>query len=177
MVKAKFSASGVFSLAVSFVLLTGFCFLAYGCLSAVFGSGYIFGRIAIAQSGAVAGGIIFTLLAALLVYVFRRFISFIDIDTEAKTITFRNILTIHSKTYQFADLTGFFDTYSVSKSGAYKNIYLLNQNKAEKIISGFYFANMDELQAALSGMPYLGMQKDSGKISRRALVNKSILDF
>ena|SRR5947209_3259137 len=107
MVKAKFSASGIFSLAVSFVLLAGCCLLAFGCFAAAFGSGHIFGRIVISEGGAIVGGIIFTSLAAVLVYVFRRFVFFINIDTKIKTITFRNILATQSQTYGFSEFTGF----------------------------------------------------------------------
>ncbi len=63
-----------------------------------------------------------------------------------------------------------------AKGGSYKVLYLLKDKKAEKIITGFYYENIDELHAAISSIKYLGFKKDFSSIARKALFNKPIID-
>ena len=176
MVKAKFSSSGILSLVISLFLVVGLCFLVYALLSAAIGNGHIFNKVKIVPFDAIIVSLILCFFVFILLYVFQRFVFFITVNTDEQTITFRNVLTTKTYHYQFSDFDGFFDTFVVSKSGAYKNLYLISDNRAEKVISVFYFENIDEVQEALSPLKYFGLQKESGKISRRALLNKPLLD-
>jgi len=42
-------------------------------------------------------------------------------------------------------------------------------------MTGFYYANIDELQEAISAIKYLGFQKDFSTIALKALFNKTII--
>jgi hypothetical protein len=117
--------------------------------------------------GFIAWFILFTLYK----YAFR-----IVIDPDARTILFKNLLTQSNKRYDFDEFDSYLDTFSVSKSGAFKVVYLIKDQKAEKVITGFYFANIDELAGALSTIKYLGFEKDAGRLARRAMLGKPLVD-
>ena len=100
----------------------------------------------------------------------------ITIDPDAKTILFTNILTDRSKLYDFTEFDGYLDTIATSKAGTYKVVYLIKNQKAERIITGFYFSNIDELKAALSPIKYQGFREDFSRLARKALLRKPLID-
>ena len=126
------------------------------------------------------GAIIFILVFAFLLFAisnsWTHYAFNIKIDNDEKTISFQNVITRQTKLYNFNDFDSYFDTYPVTaKGGSYKVLYLLKDKKAEKIITGFYYQNIDELQDAISYIKYLGFQKDFSIIARKALLNRPII--
>jgi hypothetical protein len=176
MVTSKFKPYGIFSM-----ILCGFLFLLTLLMMGVLG-----GRIAlwnarptgrgITPAQAVLCMVMFGLLAWVILFILYKYAFRIVIDPDARTILFRNLLTQSSKRYDFDDFDSYMDTFAVSKSGAYKVVYLIKDQKAEKIITGFYFANIDELAAALSPIKYLGFEKDYARLARRALSGRPLID-
>ena len=176
MITSKFKPSAIFSL-----IFCGFLFLLLllmiglsGELIARGNAGLTRKSIPLAQT--VLFMVIFGFLAWVILLTLYKYAFRVIIDPDAKTILFKNLLTQGSKRYDFNDFDSYMDTFAVSKSGAYKVVYLIKDQKAEKIITGFYFANIDELQAALSPIKYLGFEKDAGRLARRALLGKPLID-
>jgi hypothetical protein len=81
-----------------------------------------------------------------------------------------------SKLYDFTEFDGYLDTVATSKAGTYEVVYLIKNQKAERIITGFYFSNIDELRAALSPIKYLGFREDFSRLARKALLRKPLID-
>lgn len=133
-------------------------------------------RRGITPAQAVPFLVIFGFLAWVILFTLFKYAFRVVIDPEARTILFKHLLTQRTKRYDFDDFDSYMDTFAVSKSGAYKVVYLIRDQKAEKILTGFYFANIDELAAALSTIKYLGFGKDAGRLARRALFGKPLID-
>lgn len=176
MVESKFKTSGIlsiiFSLFVCLVIIGMLCLLATRVIPGKFtptarGLKPYQGVISLA----VFGFLLFVFSYSLIRYAF-----IIKIDQKARTISFRSVITFQKKTYDFSEFDCFLDTFANSKSGQYKNIYLIKDRKAAKIITGMYIENIDELQAVLSPIKYLGFQENSSIIARKALFNKPIID-
>jgi hypothetical protein len=176
MIESKFKTSGIlsiiFSLFICLVLVGMICILATHVIP---GKGIPTKRGTTPSQGVVFLAI-FGFLLFVFIYTLIRYCVIIQIDQDARTISFRNIITFQEKTYDFNAFDCFLDTFANSKSGQYKNIYLIKDRKAAKIICGLYFENIDELQAALSPIKYLGFQENSSGIARKALFNKPIID-
>jgi hypothetical protein len=176
MVESKFKTSGIlsiiFSLFMCLVIIGMICILA---IRVIPGTLTPTARGLTPDQGVISL-VIFGFLLFVFIYTLIRYSVIIKINPEARTISFRNIITFQEKTYDFNEFDCFLDTFANSKSGQYKNIYLIKDRKAAKIISGLYFENIDELQAALSPIKYLGFQENASGIARKTLFNKPIID-
>jgi uncharacterized protein YpmB len=177
MMTSKFKAYGTFALILSGLLFAGICFFIYTLISVFFLGGHIIPRGTLPPIGAIIFIIVFTFL---LIAIFNSWIHYafnIEIDNDEKTIFFQNIITRQTRLYNFTDFDSYLDTYPVTgKGGSYKVLYLLKDKKAKKIITGFYYENIDELQEAISSIKYLGFQKNFSSIARKALFNRPIID-
>ena len=100
----------------------------------------------------------------------------ISIDTFAKTITFQNLFTRKSRLYDFTHFDGFIDMNQSSKSGTYRVVYLVKEKRYVEKISSFYYANLNDLQAALTPIKYLGYKRYSIFKSIKVLFNGQVLD-
>ena len=176
MVESKFKTSGILSIIFSLFI----CLVIIGML-------YILATYVIPGKGiptrrgtTPVQGVFFLAVFGFLLFVFIysliRYAFIIKIDPEARTISFRNIITFQEKIYDFNAFDSYLDTFAHSKAGQYKNIYLIKDRKAAKIITGMYYENMDQLQAALSSIKYLGFQENSSTIARKALFSKPVID-
>ncbi len=176
MIVSKLKANGFFALIFSGLLLIGICFAAYVLISVVFLDGHIIPRGTIPPVGAI---IFITLLILLLIVIIRSWTlnAFkIKIDTIKKTIHLKNVITQQVRSYNLEDFDGYLDCYAVTyKGGRYKFLYLVKNKKADKIITGFYYANIDELQEGISSIKYLGFQKAFSKIAIRAFLSRPII--
>jgi hypothetical protein len=178
MTNSKFSNYGIFTLLFSGFLFVGVCFFIYILISVFFLDGNIIPRGILPSYGAIFFIIVFSFMLVFMLNSWIHYAFKIKIDEEEKTIAFENIITRQTSLYNFADFDGFIDTYPVTgKGGSYKVLYLIKDKKAEKIITGFYYENIDEMQAAISSIKYLGFRKDFSKVMRRAVfLNKPILE-
>lgn len=140
-------------------------------------AGYIIPRGTLPSFGAVGFIIVFLFLLAAIIYSWTRYAFNIKIDTDEKTIYFKNIITRQITFYSFNDFDCYLDTYANSGRGnSYKVVYLIKNRKAEKIITGFYYTNIDELQDAVSSIKYKGFQPNFSTLTRKSFLNKDIID-
>jgi len=176
MITSAFKPYGIFSL-----IFCGILFLLLLLMIGVLGEQIVLWntrpiRKGITPAQAVLFMAVFGFLAWVIMFTLYKYAFRVVIDPEARTILFKNLLTQSRKRYDFDDFDSYLDTFAASKSGAYKVIYLIKDQKAERIITGFYFANIDELAAALSPIKYLGFEKDAGRLARKALFGKPLID-
>ena len=177
MTTSKFKAYGTFALILSGLLFAGICFFIYTLISVFFFGGHILPKGTLPPFGAILFILVFSFFLIAMFNSWTHYAFNIKIDNDDKTIFFQNIITRQIRLYDFADFDSYFDTYPVTgKGGSYKVLYLIKDKKAEKIITGFYYENIDELQEAISSIKYLGFQKDFSSIARKALFNKLIVD-
>jgi len=115
------------------------------------------------------------LLALLVYYTLRKFI-IISIDNENKTIQFKNPITRYTKEYDLDYYDGYLDSFTTTSNTNYKVLFLIKNKKSIKRIEGYYYKNIDEMQTALSSLNYFGLQKNIGRLNRRILLNKTIID-
>ena len=142
----------------------------------IFLGGHIFKRGSLPKIGAAVFIFFMLLILILSAWGTQKRAFTIQIDTAKKTILFKHVYFLQQQLYSFSDFDSFFDTYQSSKSGTFKVIYLLKDKRAKKIITEFYYSNIDELQDALRPINYLGFQKDSRKISLKEFLNQPLLD-
>ena len=100
----------------------------------------------------------------------------ISINTFAKTITFQNLFTRKRRMYDFNYFDGFIDMNQSSRSGTYRVVYLVKEKRYIEKISSFYYSNLDDLEAALTPMKYLGFNKFSIFKSIKVLFGGQVLD-
>lgn len=177
MVIAKFKTFGVFAIIMNILIIVCCCFFIY-VLTAIVFLGRHFIKVDLSPFGALGFITFFLIMIILIIYSFARYAYLITINKKEQIITFKNIFSWRIKEYKFNDFDGFIDTIAYnSKSGEqFKVIYLIKDKKMEKIITGFYYANIDELQKALQPMKYFGFDKNYSKLARRAILKKCILD-
>lgn len=178
MIDSKFKIFGIFGLMLSVFLFIGICFFIYVLVSVVFLGGHIIPRGTLPSFGAVIFIFLFIILLIAIASSLTRYPFAIKIDQNKKTIFFKNVITQQKKLYNFNDFDYYLDTLAYnSKTGeSYKVIYLIQNKKAEKIITGFYYSNIDELQEALCPIKYFGFQTKYSILARKAFWNKSIID-
>src|SRR3954469_18608031 len=82
-------------------------------------------RRGITPAQAVLFLVIFGFLACVILFTLFKYAFRVVIDPEARTILFKHLLTQRSKRYDFDDFDSYMDTFAVSKSGAYKVVYLI----------------------------------------------------
>ena len=120
------------------------------------------------------GYCIFLLLLVIFVAL-KKFIT-ISIDSENKTIKFKNAITRYTREYNFEYYDGYLDSFTTTSKTNYKVLFLIKNKKSIKKIEGYYYKNIDEMQKALSSMNYFGFNKNLGSINRRIFLNKPIVD-
>ena len=118
----------------------------------------------------------FVCLFALLIYFFLKKFIIITIDSENKTIQFKNAITRYTKQYDFDYFDGYL--YSFTKMSGFHNkvLFLVKNKKSWKRINEYYYSNVDEMQIALSSMNYFGFQENIFRLNRRIILNKEIID-
>lgn len=142
--------------------------------------GHLTPRGTLPAFGAIIFILSFLILLVAIVYLLKRYAFKVRIDQNEKTIFFKNIITQQTHLYDFSDFDCYLDTLASNLTGTrpyYKVIYLIKNKKAEKIITGFYYSNMEELQQSLYQIKYLGFQKNFSVLARKALLNKPIVDW
>ncbi len=102
----------------------------------------------------------------------------ITIDTDFKTIVFKRVLTRVSKSYTFDDFDCYLDTIATNRKAGetYRVLYLIKNKKIERVITGFYYSNIEEMQAAISDIKYWGFQEKYSFLARQMLLNKKVID-
>jgi hypothetical protein len=82
------------------------------------------------------------------------------IDSNARTITFRKLVSNKEVVYSFDELDGFVHVYVPQKHGdKVKVVYLVKDRKFCEKLSGSLYSNLDELEGALASLKFLGVQK------------------
>ncbi len=177
MIYSKFRASVSFKVILSVFLLLILCFVIFCLVSVFFFDGHIVVRGTLPVYGAVIFIILLLFLVFLVINSWIRYTFSIVIDQPNKTISFKNIITRKCRIYIFTDFDGYIDTTAYTRyEDAYKVIYLIKNKKAEKIITGFYYSNVDELQSAITSIKYLGFDKNFSRLARKTFCNKPIID-
>ena len=175
MVKSKFKTWGIVALCTGLIIISGTSFFIYGVVTATFFDGHII-KLAMSKQDALKATFCFGILLILMVFAVLRYFFVVKIDIENKSIEFKHLLTRQKTGYAFTDLDGYLETFATTRNGNYKVFYFIKNKKAEKLITGYYYSNMNEMKDALSLMKYLGFEKDFGKLNRRSLFNKQLID-
>jgi hypothetical protein len=180
MTTSKLKTSGIVRLVLSVVLFFGIIFFIYVLVSVVFLGGHIVPRGTLPPFGAIIFTSVLVALLCYSVYSWTVYPYNIEIDENKKTIFFKNIFTRRTVLYNFSGFDGYLDTFVdtwVYREGRrrYKVIYLIKDNKIERIITGLYYANIDEMKEALSSLRYYGFEKDFSKLARKAFLKKKFL--
>ena len=98
----------------------------------------------------------------------------ITIDTDLKTISFRNRFSGITHQYNFDYFQGYVACYQSSKMGRKRALYLINDRKYIRKISAFYYSNLGDLENSLRPMKYYGQQDFSILKSLRILLGMRI---
>ena len=177
MTTSKFKAYGTFALIMTGLLFLATIFFIYVLISVVFFGGNIVPRGTLPSYGAIIFVALLLLILASIIKSWTTYAYDIEINTDDRTIFFKNIFSRRTTLYNFSDFDGYFDTFVIApKVDNYKVVYLIKDNRVEKIMTGFYYSNIDNLQDAISSLKYFGFQKNFCKISRKTLFNKAIFD-
>lgn len=101
----------------------------------------------------------------------------ITINTGENSITFKTMLTRHTDTYSFDFFDGYIETQSFGRGGNFNVYYFIKDGIAHKIISSYYYANMDELLQAIVPIKNLGFIKGNNtKLEWRGMFKKPLGD-
>ncbi|MGG9963066.1 hypothetical protein [Ferruginibacter sp. SUN106] len=174
--QSKFKPYGIFAITMSVIFFIGICFYIYVLVSVVFFNGHILQRGTLSRFGAIIFIFINLLALVAIIKSWLLYALVVCIDKEEKVISFKNIFTRQMMLYKFSDFDGYIETLPNYRESDYNAVYLVKNKKAEKIISGFYYSNIDELKEALSSVRYLGFEKKFLKIARRAFLNMPIVN-
>ncbi len=79
------------------------------------------------------------------------------VDTELKTIKFKNRFTQISSSFLFDSFDGYFIYNEPSKTGQIKNLFLIKNKKIIKKISSFIYSNHSEIEKSLFPIKPLGV--------------------
>jgi hypothetical protein len=94
---------------------------------------------------------------------FFKLVKIVNIDTNSQNISFKNILTGSINTYVFNELSGFYT--SIREAGSHhklvKVIFITKDNLIIGKIQSGYYSNFDNLESAISNLPFLGELKYS----------------
>jgi hypothetical protein len=99
----------------------------------------------------------------------------IIIDTESKTITFKNRYTRKQKLYSFDFFDGYVTTYQYTKFGSFKIVYFVKDQKLIYKVSKAFYSNQSEILNALSPLKDLGRIEYSFTDSVKNLLGKKVL--
>jgi len=95
-------------------------------------------------------------ISLLFLALFSAYIKTIEINQIDKKISFRNIITRQSKSYDFDEFDGIADTYLNHGSGSYKTVGLVKDRKVIRYIDSFWVSNYDDLRLALQDLKCFG---------------------
>jgi hypothetical protein len=88
-------------------------------------------------------------LALIVALILWRRANRIVIDKDSRTMGFRKFLSQEPCSLSFNELSGFVTTIQRNKAGKAKVIYLMKNGRRVRKLSGFSYANMDELEQAI----------------------------
>jgi hypothetical protein len=80
----------------------------------------------------------------------------ISINIIEKTISFKNIFTRKTKTYNFSELDGYFEVFQPSRGKSYRVLYISKNGIFVEIISSFTYSNLIEIEKGLNQLKFLG---------------------
>jgi hypothetical protein len=166
MVKATFKNSSIYKL-IFFVLIILFVFMLTLALTAsiFFGSKIV--KIDNYPIGiAVLNVVFFYTVIIIFIKSLIDSVYTINIDEINKTIFFKSLITFRSKLYSFEEFDSYYDIITSGRAGEYKEIHLITKVKTERIITGQFYSNLDEIQQALTSIRYNGLQKKKMRISK-----------
>ena len=98
-----------------------------------------------------------------------------SIDSESKTIYFKDFLTGKVKSYPFTYFDGFIDTIVTDQYDSYKCFYLVKEKKLYYKISGRFYRNIDELEKGIKSLKHIQSIKMTTKLSLLIALEKQIL--
>ena len=127
----------------------------------------------------MAGKIVSYCVCSLLIIIYANWLynsNQITINTEAKTITFVNLFTLHRSFYNFSDLDGKLSWLEPMRGFYPKNYYLIQNKKAVKKISSFIYSNQKELEEALAEIRDFGITNYSYLKSWKVFFGFPIID-
>jgi len=80
----------------------------------------------------------------------------IFIDTDSKTVSFKNRFTRKVSTYKLSEFDGKLISYERIKFETVKNLFLIKDRKAIYKISSMYYSNQGEIESYFIEVPSLG---------------------
>ena len=105
--------------------------------------------------------ILFILLIGLLIFsciVFIKKIQKVEIDSQKRSISFKNILNGNLKNYSFEELSGYYS--SIRRVGSYgtqtKILLIVVDNKLVGKISSMFYSNFSHLESSMKELTFLG---------------------
>lgn len=93
------------------------------------------------------------------VSILLRHAKVICIDTFRYSLETKHILTRRKITYRLGDFTGYIDVLQMAKGGTRRIIYLVQDNQYKLKMTDLIYSNLDELEASLKPLPYIGRKK------------------
>ena len=99
----------------------------------------------------------------------------IIIDTDGRTINFRNRLTRVAKHYDIDYFDGYVFTYEPMKFNSIKNLYLVKDRIFIKKISAFIYSNHSEIEEGLISLKNLGEVKYTHWNSFKIFIGRPII--
>ena len=151
-------------------------FFIYILISAYFFKEHIIAPGNLPPFGAILFILLCLFLSGFILYSWIPFAFDIRIESKEKTIVFKNIITRHTYSYSFNDFDCYLETHVNSTYHDYKVVYLIKNGKAEKIITGRYYSNLDEMIEAISSIKYAGFTPKWMALSKKALFNQNIIE-
>jgi hypothetical protein len=101
----------------------------------------------------------------------------IIIDKTDKKISIKHYITRQVKIYNFTDIDGYVDMIEKPARGRpFRVIYLVQNEKFVQKISGFIYSNIEEMEAGLDTIKYLGRKKYSYFKNIRILFGRKVLN-
>lgn len=120
---------------------------------------------------AILGGSLVILISVMVTCIKK-----ITIDEPMKTITFKNMITGRSRTYDFVDFDGYIKTYLNHKHSAYETVGLVKDGRVIRYIDSFWVSNYDELCQPLEDLNFLGTYKFGIWKQLKLLFRKPVID-
>jgi hypothetical protein len=149
----------------------------YSILGGVFGIGMFISFCFYIQMDFLPKLFSFVVIAILLITVGKILWdgNIINIDTDLKTITFKNRFTLISKRYNITYFDGYVFTYEPMKFKYPKNIYLVKNGVFLKKISSFIYSNHSEIEKGLFPLKNLGEVKYTHWNSFKIFIGRPII--
>ena len=104
------------------------------------------------------------------------YIKKVNIDPISKTISFKNIFTRKTKTYDYNEFDGIVDTFLNYKSASYKTIGFVKDKKVIRYIDSFWVSNYDELRQSLQDIKNRGTYRLGSWKQLKLLFRQPVID-